>query len=59
MTAMQQLEGRNDEQCSRQCDACSQCTRAAAVKSNLRKYGQPDYPGIGGMTMLPRKDTAK
>lgn len=27
------------------CNGCGQCVRAAAIASNLRCFGQPDYPG--------------
>lgn len=27
------------------CRGCAQCIRAAAIESNLRRFGQPDYPG--------------
>lgn len=31
--------------CSSGCGFCSRCIRAAAVTSNLTRYGAPDYPG--------------
>lgn len=35
----------SNDPCRVACGQCSQCIRAAAVRSNLARYGQPDYPG--------------
>jgi hypothetical protein len=34
-----------DEPCRLRCGRCSRCARASAVAGNVRRYGQPDYPG--------------
>ena len=44
------LRAPSNDPCSRRCDACSQCTRAAAVAANLTHYGRPDFPGRGART---------
>lgn len=42
---LQRRRRRTDEPCQRRCNRCSACTRAAAARANLDRYGTPDYPG--------------
>jgi hypothetical protein len=41
----------SDEPCRRPgCAGCSRCTRAAEVATCVRRYGQPDFPGLAALT---------
>ena len=35
----------SNEPCEANCGSCSRCIRAAAVRRNLARFGQGDYPG--------------
>jgi hypothetical protein len=43
---MARLRRPSNEPCRTRCSRCSQCTRAAAVVSNLARYRCPDFPGL-------------
>lgn len=36
----------SNDPCATSCGQCSQCIHAAAVRTNLARYGQPDFPGV-------------